>query len=100
MANGDILVDAPTDEHAELIVAVVRMDAAYIGALTMPADPAEARRAVHALHESWGAWVIKVHETVAEKFPNPRHSARRNQVLATAARQAGVLPDTFLASDI
>jgi uncharacterized protein (DUF4415 family) len=88
--NGDHLLDAPSEAHAEAIVAALRREPDLVGAIQLPVDTVEMSALVDQWRSDFDDWRTRLDEALRRMV---RHPQRRVLVRAAVARQAACAPD-------
>ncbi|WP_130507942.1 hypothetical protein [Krasilnikovia cinnamomea] len=91
---GDVLIDgvtllsAPSESHAQLVVAHLMVDIRFTGELWLPAAPKAADESYRRWLDDWKQWRLQVAKFLRNVLPRPQQSERRLQVAREVEQQA------------
>jgi hypothetical protein len=97
--NGDPepLVDAPTPQHAEFLVAAITADAELSGPIVLPADPEEAENHAREWRAAWRNWLKQANAVLEDLMPGGQRVRRRRQVLVALLELHRAAPEEGIA---
>lgn len=93
--DGERLMSAPSDNHADLVVGILTADPSFAGTVYLPADGSAAAQVVHRWEREWSSRVRDVEQTIKETLPRQQHAQRRLAVAREFELRAGVSPNVL-----
>jgi hypothetical protein len=98
VVDGQSLLEAPSEAHANAIAAHLTVNAGFSGPLDLPSDPVLVDQVSRTWERTMAEWISVVRKAVKAAAPRPQHAPRRVQVLRELEQQAHLAPGLLAGS--